>query len=226
MSQTAGARQLQRLKTRRALLDAALTLLEEQSLGSLGLREVTRAAGVAPTAFYRHFRDIEDLGIALVDEALENLHATVRSTLATSGDAEQRMATAVELMATLVRSYPAHIRFIVRERHGGVRRVREAVTGQLDAFAVEVAESLGSDPLGAGWSRDDLLMLARLYVDHMVMTASAFLAAALEDNEWDAVSRTALRQLRLIHAGRVHWAPAGPAAARDGVPDGVPDEGA
>ncbi|MGW7103615.1 TetR family transcriptional regulator [Streptomyces sp. NPDC054838] len=212
MSETTGARRLQRLKTRRALLDAALALLEEQSLGSLGLREVARAAGVAPTAFYRHFRDIEELGIALVDEALENLHATVRSTLAASGDPEQRIATAVELMAALVRAYPAHIRFIVRERHGGVRRVREAVTDQLDAFAGEVAESLGSDPLGAGWSRDDLLMLARLYVDHMVMTASAFLAAAMDDGERDAVTRTALRQLRLIHAGRVHWAPAGDAA--------------
>ncbi|MYT26780.1 TetR family transcriptional regulator, partial [Streptomyces sp. SID7760] len=81
MSETIGARQAQRHKTRRALLDAALSLLEEQNLGSLGLREVTRVAGVTPTAFYRHFRDTEELGIALVDEALQSLHAAVRSTL-------------------------------------------------------------------------------------------------------------------------------------------------
>ncbi|MET9887465.1 TetR family transcriptional regulator [Streptomyces sp. NPDC006430] len=205
MSETVGVRQAQRRRTRRALLDAALSLLEEQSLGSLGLREVTRVAGVAPTAFYRHFRDIEELGIALVDEALQNLHATVRSTLAASGEAAQRIDTAVDLMAELVRDYPGHIRFIVRERHGGVRKVREAVAGQLDAFAREVAERLGADPLGAGWSPEDLLMLARLYVDHMVMTASAYLAADLEDNEWAAVTRTARRQLRLIHVGRVNW---------------------
>ncbi|KJY40697.1 transcriptional regulator, partial [Streptomyces sp. NRRL S-444] len=131
MSETIGARQAQRHKTRRALLDAALSLLEEQGLGSLGLREVTRAAGVTPTAFYRHFRDTEELGIALVDEALQSLHGTVRSTLTASGDAEQRIDTTVGLMAELVREYPGHIRFIVRERHGGVRRVREAVAGQL-----------------------------------------------------------------------------------------------
>ncbi|MFJ4775996.1 TetR family transcriptional regulator [Streptomyces sp. NPDC088762] len=205
MSQISGVRQAQRHRTRRALMDGALSLLEEKSLSSLGLREVTRAAGVTPTAFYRHFRGVEELGIALVDEALQNLHSTMHSTLATSGDGEQRIGAAVELIAELVRTYPAHIRFIVRERHGGVRRVREAVAAQLDAFAEEVAENLGADPLGRGWSPEDLLMLARLYVDHMVMTASAYLAAALEDNEWAAVTATAHRQLRLIHTGRVHW---------------------
>ncbi|MFB6812233.1 MULTISPECIES: TetR family transcriptional regulator [unclassified Streptomyces] len=208
MSETIGARQAQRHKTRRALLDAALSLLEEQNLGSLGLREVTRVAGVTPTAFYRHFRDTQELGIALVDEALQSLHAAVRSTLAASGEAAQRIDTTVDLMAELVRDYPAHIRFIVRERHGGVRRVREAVAGQLDAFAVEVAERLGADPLSAGWSEDDLLMLARLYVDHMVMTVSAYLAAGADDAERAAVTRTARRQLRLIHAGRLNWAAA------------------
>ncbi|MFE2147553.1 TetR family transcriptional regulator [Streptomyces sp. NPDC059456] len=208
MSETIGARQAQRHKTRRALLDAALSLLEEQNLGSLGLREVTRVAGVTPTAFYRHFRDTQELGIALVDEALQSLHAAVRSTLAASGEAAQRIDTTVDLMAELVRDYPAHIRFIVRERHGGVRRVREAVAGQLDAFAVEVAERLGADPLSAGWSEDDLLMLARLYVDHMVMTVSAYLAAGPDDAERAAVTRTARRQLRLIHAGRLNWAAA------------------
>ncbi|WP_030158891.1 TetR family transcriptional regulator [Streptomyces sp. NRRL S-244] len=205
MSETIGARQAQRHKTRRALLDAALSLLEEQSLGSLGLREVTRVAGVTPTAFYRHFRDTEELGIALVDEALQSLHGTVRSTLAASGEAAQRIDTTVDLMAELVREYPAHIRFIVRERHGGVRRVREAVAGQLDAFAREVAERLAADPLSRGWSADDLLMLARLYVDHMVMTVSAYLAAGQDEGERAAVTRTARRQLRLIHAGRLHW---------------------
>ncbi|MFB7787907.1 TetR family transcriptional regulator [Streptomyces vinaceus] len=206
MSETIGARQAQRHKTRRALLDGALSLLAEQSLGSLGLREVTRVAGVTPTAFYRHFRDTEELGIALVDEALQSLHAAVRSTLAASGEAAQRIDTTVELMAELVREYPAHIRFIVRERHGGVRRVRQAVAAQLDAFADEVADRLGADPLSRDWSAEDLLMLARLYVDHMVMTVSAYLAAGPDPEEWAAVTRTARRQLRLIHAGRLNWA--------------------
>ncbi|WP_175411483.1 TetR family transcriptional regulator, partial [Streptomyces sp. TRM64462] len=174
---TSGVRRAQKQKTRQALLDAALALLEDQSLSSLGLREVTRAVGIAPTAFYRHFRDTADLGVALVDETLGSLHGPIRTTLATTGGSEERIAGTVELIAALVRDFPAHVRFLVRERHGGVRAVRDAIGGQLDRFASEVADELARLPESRGWRRDDLLMLAGLYVDLMVMTASAFLAA-------------------------------------------------
>ncbi|MEU3406053.1 TetR family transcriptional regulator [Streptomyces sp. NPDC006670] len=202
---TTGAREIQRRRTRRALLDAALSELEERSLGSLGLREVTRAAGVSPTAFYRHFRGMDELGTVLVEEALASLHVTVRGMLAATGDAERRGDAGVRLVAALVRSRPAHVRFLVRERHGGVPAVREAIAAQLDAFAEEIGAVLRTDPAGAGWEADDVRMLARLLVDHMFMTASAFLAAALRGEDWSAATATARAQLRLIHLGRVHW---------------------
>src|SRR6478735_7326277 len=131
MSHTPGVRQAQKQKTRRALLDAALGLLEEQSLSSLGLREVTRAVGVAPTAFYRHFRSVEDLGVALVEEALGSLHPMIRTIVSATGDGEERITRAIELIAGHVDAHPAHVRFIARERHGGVRSVREAIRDQL-----------------------------------------------------------------------------------------------
>ncbi|MBZ9593875.1 MULTISPECIES: TetR family transcriptional regulator [Streptomyces] len=209
MSASPGVRETQRRRTRRVLLDAALSVLEERSLGSLGLREVTRAAGVSPTAFYRHFRDMDELGTALVEEALASLHVTVRDILAATGDPERRGEAAVHLVAELVRSRPAHVRFLVRERHGGVAAVREAIAGQLDVFAEEIETALGADPLSAGWSRPDVTMLSRLLVDHMFMTASAFLAASMRGDvrgdDWAAATRTALGQLRLIHLGRLHW---------------------
>ena len=54
---------------------AALLLLKDTSFGSLSLREVTREAGVVPTAFYRHFANMEELGLALVDESFRTLRA-------------------------------------------------------------------------------------------------------------------------------------------------------
>ncbi|MGW5732711.1 MULTISPECIES: TetR family transcriptional regulator [Streptomyces] len=203
MSHTLGVRQAQKQKTRRALLDAALQLLEEQSLSSLGLREVTRAVGVAPTAFYRHFRDMADLGVALVEEALGSLHTTLVALLAATGDGEERIAAAVELIVAYVRTHPAHVRFIAREQHGGVQAVRSAIGDQLTLFAQEVKDQFAQEPESAGWDEDDLLMLARMYVDHMVMTASALLEAA-PDGE-DRVAASARRQLRLVTLGRHHW---------------------
>ncbi|WP_037858119.1 TetR family transcriptional regulator [Streptomyces sp. NRRL S-340] len=205
MSHTPGVRQAQKQKTRQALLDAALALLEEQSLSSLGLREVTRAVGVAPTAFYRHFRSTADLGVALVEEALGSLHPMIRTTVSTADDSEERIARAVGLIARHVAEYPAHVRFIARERHGGVQPVREAIRGQLTRFAQEVKAELAKDALAEGWSDDDLLMLAHLYVDQMLITASLFLEAPDSPGERDRVTRLATRQLRLISIGRRHW---------------------
>jgi AcrR family transcriptional regulator len=208
MSHTLGVRQAQKQKTRQALLDAALELLEGQSLSSLGLREVTRAVGVAPTAFYRHFRSTADLGVALVEEALDSLHATVRATVSTTGDSDERISRAVELIAGHVAAHPAHVRFIARERHGGVQPVREAIRGQLTRFTEEVRAELTQDPVSAGWNDDDLLMLAGLYVDQMLITASLFLEAQeteASEEERRRIAQVAARQLRLISVGRAHW---------------------
>ncbi|GHH44941.1 TetR family transcriptional regulator [Streptomyces candidus] len=200
-----GVRQAQKLRTRQALMDAALRLLEHQSLSSLGLREVTRAAGIAPTAFYRHFKDTAELGVALVEESLGGLHGALRTGLSAPdpGDSEARIALTVGLIADLTRSAPAHVRFVARERHGGVQPVRRAIGDQLRLFAEEVADALGALPDSAGWPREDLLMLAGIYVDHMVMTASAFLAAGPDGEQ--STAELARRQLRLVGLGRRHW---------------------
>ncbi|MFD5969020.1 TetR family transcriptional regulator [Streptomyces sp. NPDC058783] len=206
MSHTPGVRQAQKQKTRQALLDAALGLLEEQSLSSLGLREVTRAVGVAPTAFYRHFRSTADLGVALVEEALGSLHPMIQTTMSPAEDDDERIARAVELIAGHVAAHPAHVRFIARERHGGVQPVRRAIREQLARFAEEVQAELATDASAAGWSDADLRMLAGLYVDQMLITASLFLETleAPEEERRRAVE-TARRQLRLISVGRTHW---------------------
>ncbi|MEU2110538.1 TetR family transcriptional regulator [Streptomyces sp. NPDC019507] len=215
MSHTVGIRQAQKLKTRQALLDTALQLLEHQSLSSLGLRELTRAVGVAPTAFYRHFADVAELGVALVEETLGSLHGLIGAILAETGDAEVRIARTVDLIARHVREQPAHFRFIARERHGGVGPVRAAIAAQLDAFTEEVAAALGREPVSADWSEEDLRMLAGVYVEHMVMTASAFLTAqetgdtgetgAPDAPGEEQVARTARDRLRLVSLGRLHW---------------------
>ncbi|MET8450077.1 TetR family transcriptional regulator [Streptomyces sp. NPDC005209] len=208
MSHTLGIRQAQKQKTRQALLDAGLGLLEEQSLSSLGLREVTRAVGVAPTAFYRHFRSTADLGVALVDEALGSLHPMVHTAVSTAGDSDERITRAIRLIARHVETHPAHVRFIARERHGGVQPVREAIRAQLTRFAEEVKAELANDPEATGWNDDDLRMLAHLYVDQMLITASLFLEAleaSASEDELERVAQVATRQLRLITIGRRHW---------------------
>ena len=75
----AGVRAIQKEKTRRALIDAAFNQLSaEKSFSNLSLREVAREAGIAPTSFYRHFSDMDELGLEMVDEAGLTLRQLMR----------------------------------------------------------------------------------------------------------------------------------------------------
>ena len=55
--------------TRRAIIAAALKLLQDRSFSALSLREVTREVGIVPAAFYRHFESMEALGLVLIGRA-------------------------------------------------------------------------------------------------------------------------------------------------------------
>jgi AcrR family transcriptional regulator len=206
MSHTSGVRQAQKQQTRQALLDAGLRLLEHQNLSSLGLRELTREVGVSPAAFYRHFPDMADLGVALVAESLGSLHALVRAVMAGSTDSEDLIDRTVAIIAAYAVEHRPHIRFIARERYGGVQAVRLAIAAELDRFADEVAAGLAAQPASSGWQPDDLLILAQLYVDHMVMTAAAFLDAPADDPAaHETIVRAARMRMRIISVGRAHW---------------------
>ncbi|MEV4616095.1 TetR family transcriptional regulator [Kitasatospora sp. NPDC049258] len=201
-----GVRQAQKQQSRRALLDAGLRLLEQQNLSGLGVREVTRAAGMSPAGFYRHFPDLSALGVVLVEESLANLHGMIRAALAEQGgqgDPEALIDRAVEVVAAHVREHRAYVRFLARERHGGVREVREAIAAELRRFADEVAEALALQPVSEGWPAGEVRMLAELYVDLLVMTATAFLEVGPQGEA--ELARTARTRLRLISVGRRHW---------------------
>jgi AcrR family transcriptional regulator len=190
-------------------MDAALKLLADQSFSSLGMREVTREAGMSPAGFYRHFRDLGDLGVALVAEALESLHAMIRAGFAEQGesgadaDPDELIDHAVQVIADHVREHRSHVRFVARERFGGVRQVREAIAAELERFTDEVAAALALQPVSAGWTAADVRMVAELYVDHMVLTAAALQEADAAAEQ--RITATARRQLRLISLGRRHW---------------------
>lgn len=212
-----GIRRIRKEQTRRALLDAALRLLERHSLTSLGLREVAREAGIAPAAFYRHFESLDALGIALVEESFGSLRAMVRALRAGPAATDEVIDRTVAVIAAHVREHRAHFRFLARERYGGVPPVRAAIAGELDAFTADLAGDLSAFPDMAAWRPDDLRMVAELYVDHVVLTAAALLETDPDRPQTeDRVLATARAQLRLIAIGRRHW-------VRDAGGTGLPE---
>ena len=133
----------QKQKTRRSLLDGALQILSpERVFSNLSLREVTRAAGIAPTSFYRHFDDMNDLGLALVEEAglaLRQLLRKARSRIKEKGTA---IDTSVDTFMEYLVNNTNHFRLLLREHTGNSEEFRVAINLEIQHFVTELEDYL------------------------------------------------------------------------------------
>lgn len=134
-------RQEQKAQTRRKLIDAALSLSAARGFSSLSLREISKAAGLTANGFYRHFRDLDDLGLALVDEVALGLRQLVREARRRYGE-EGRVTASVEAFMDYVRQSPHLFRLLLGERGGGSPAFRQALHAEIDRFVAELADDL------------------------------------------------------------------------------------
>ena len=170
-------------RVREELLRAALRLGAAHGFASLGLREVAREADIAPTSFYRHFEDMEALGLSLIRDKIDPLLREWADAIARSDD---EPAELVDVVFRSVDQDPELMRFLVAERVGSSATLRGALR--------EAARALGEALMGAiaaGRRSRAVLDAADLVT---VLTLDA--AAQLLDGTADG--RPALRQ-RAMH---------------------------
>ncbi|MFA3792798.1 HTH-type transcriptional repressor FabR [Aliiglaciecola sp. SL4] len=195
-------RQQQKLKTRRAIIDAAFGLLDEQhSFSSMSLREVARAAGIAPTSFYRHFKDIDELGLTLVDEAgltLRQLMRQARVRIASGGGV---ISTSIDTFMEFISANSNIFRLLLREHTGTSNAFRTAVFREIQHFTEELTDYTVAT---TGLSKK----LANLQAEAMVKLVFSTGAEALD---LDPIQREQLAvrlkiQLRFITNGSLEFA--------------------
>jgi AcrR family transcriptional regulator len=193
-------------RTRQRLLEVTFRLIADRSLASISLREVAREAGIVPTAFYRHYASMDELGVDLVDEAMRPLRQMIRDARRGRAAHGDIIVETVAVLAKQVREHPDQFRFLTRERYGGVGAVRRAVATELRLFTSDLTVDLARLTTGYDWTTDDLEMAASLMVAAMLTTVMDLLevdqrhpedvAALLDQSE---------RQLRLIALGMGQW---------------------
>ena len=199
-------RHVDKARTRRALLDGALVLLNDRSLDNLGIREVTRAAGVAPAAFYRHYDTIADLGVVLVDEAFATLRQLMRDARDDVVAADHMITRSVTALVRHIHDHRPHYRFIAREMYSPLAPVRLAIRNELRLFSTELATDLGRLPGMEHWTVPDLVMLADLIVDLMTSTGYRLLEAIDEDpGREPAIVADTERRLRYLTVAAKVW---------------------
>lgn len=195
-----------RQHTRQALLDAALLQIEAgESFDALSLRSVAKAAGVVPTAFYRHFASMDELGLVLVEESFRTLRTMLRD--AREGIAPEHMIRrSVEILTDHVRQHRQHFLFVVRVGYTNNVILRHAVRNEIRLFTSELATDLARLPVLREWTTDDLQMLAGLMVNTMISTVGAMLDVPVAAPEAEAeIARVAEKQLRLTLLGVPSW---------------------
>jgi AcrR family transcriptional regulator len=205
-----------RRQTRRALLDAALDQMDGgYGFDSLSLRRVARAAGVVPTAFYRHFESMDELGLALVEESVATLRSMLREARESGGEAPGSglISRSVEILVAHVREHRRHFAFMAHARASGNAVLRHAIRSETRLFSSELATDIARLPILREWTTADLQMLAGMFVDTMIATIDAILEAPSSGPGTEALSPAAEarivtqaeRQLRLIALAIPHW---------------------
>ncbi|MDH6247656.1 TetR family transcriptional regulator [Mycobacterium sp. OTB74] len=203
-SRDSQSREERKESTRRAIIDAALKLLEEDSFSALSLREVTREAGIVPAAFYRHFETMDALGLVLIDESFRALREMLRGGRAGQLDPKRIIESSVDILINSVNERREHWRFISRERNSGVTVLRYAIRTEIRLITSELAIDLARLPGLNTWSSEDLNILAGLFVNAMIVTAES-IEDANDANGLEDIRQTALKQLRMIAVGVAGW---------------------
>lgn len=187
--------------TRRTIIDAAFRLLSaEQSYANLSLREVAREAGIAPTSFYRHFKDMDELGLTLVDEAgltLRQLMRQARKRIAKGGGSIVR--TSVDTFMEFIETNANEFRLLLRERSGTSKAFRLAVQRELQHFIEELSDYIenktGMDHNNAYYEADALVTL--------VFNAGAE-ALDMNNDKRKLLADKVIQQLRFVVKGSAY----------------------
>jgi AcrR family transcriptional regulator len=197
-----GIRALQKEKTRQAIILAAFSQLSaETNLASLSLREVAREAGIAPTSFYRHFKDMNELGLTLVDEAgllLRQLMRKARKRIAHGGSV---IKISIETFMEFLVTNENEFRLLLQEKSGTTSPFRKAVSREIQHFIDELSEYI---------EQKNQCSYELAYVQAESMVKLVFYAGAeaidMKKSKREELTHRLILQLRLIAKGAAVFA--------------------
>ena len=141
--------------TKDELFQAAPNLIPPQkSISALSLREVAREAGIAPNSFYRHFKDIDELAIELIDRSGIVLRRILQHARIEAAKQNSIIRSSVEVFIEQLDADEGNLSLLLREGYTGSVPYKQAVDRQLNYFQQEL--------------QDDLIRLEKLNRSHLV----------------------------------------------------------
>jgi AcrR family transcriptional regulator len=191
-------------QNRRRLIDAALELSADKGFSTLSLREVTLAAGLSPAAFYGHFRDMEDLGLSLLDEVGLSLRRLLREARIRTGQDKSAAVASVDVFLEYVNENKNLFRLFLGERQGASTTFRKAIHAEMDQFVIEVTEDLETSALKSGHPSASIPYAAEAIVA-VVFTIGAE-ALDMPKHKQDSLRVRLVEEVKIILRGALYGA--------------------
>lgn len=206
-------RQEQKQHTRQALLNAALTLCYEKgSFSSLSLRDISQAVGLVPTAFYRHFKDLNALSLELVDRVSMDVRNVLHQVAKMASEwpytiREQRLDYFFNAIATA----PATWHFFLTERFAGHLLLQQALQREYDFLLQDIAARIhfipGFDQLK---QPKKIPLFAEFYLDCSLLWAGEWLrierfySGEIRHRKHTELKAMALVKIKFLYEGLEH----------------------
>ena len=191
----------QKNATRNAILQAALKLSAERGFSSLSLRGIAAEAGIAPTSFYRHFENLDDLGLAVVDEVGLSLRQLIREARKRVVDRTSTSVTraSIETFMEFAESDATLFRLLLGEGAGSPAPFRRAMAKEINRFT----DDLGDDLTAASEATGKPIANVDLAAEAMVTIAFNLGAMAIDlpDDERRAVVNRIIIEVRMVMRG-------------------------
>lgn len=132
----------QKNQTRHQLIQAGLRLSGEKGFGALSLREVAVAAGITPAGYYKHFHDLEELGLVLLDEVGLSLRRMLRDARKKVEPGPDAIRVSIDAFLKFVNENGNLFRLLLGERQGATPAFRKAIHSEMDRFVAELSTDL------------------------------------------------------------------------------------
>ena len=193
-------RKQQKEETRQKLMDAATVLLASgRSFDTLSLREIAKLAGIAPTSFYRHFHDMEGLGLALIEEHGAGLLTLMHRVREQASEGHSVIRASVETLFEYIFSNQGVSRMILQESLARESAFRKAAKKLFVSMSVDLADFLVWDAQQRGVPLGHPQLAANAAVAILFTAGIALLDTPPQER--DRGIEAAIVQLRMIMRG-------------------------
>lgn len=186
---------------RQRLIEAALNLsYHKRSFSSLGIREITREAGLSAPAFYRHFEDLADLGQAVIKEVEKAVIAAfteVRIGTAKEADLDIRPMLVRRFFEWAVEN-PKPVVVGASEAFGALDKMRAGLKQTLQTISSDICTDPRIAMLLPGLPQHEMEELLEVVAQNILFMAVDYVESP---DQRDAIFEKALRIIAVVFAG-------------------------